>query len=244
MTMLIRISVIIPTRNEEAYIEKTLKQFVAIKNKFNMEIIVSDGGSIDNTVSIAKKYADHVLTASKIEKQNIAIGRNRGAKIASGDILFHTDADVIIPDIEKFFKTINHTFKDSSIIAATARLAVYPAEAKAIDNLMHRLFNFAIRFSMPFGAFLARGECQLIRKKNFNDIDGYDEKIVVGEDCEIFCRLHKIGSIAYLKDFCVFHSPRRFRNTGYMRVLLIYFREGLSLLLLRRSYLSEWRPER
>ncbi|MBL7775650.1 MAG: hypothetical protein JNK89_06575, partial [Saprospiraceae bacterium] len=78
----------------------------------------------------------------------------------------------------------------------------------------------------------------------FEKISGYNEKIVAGEDCNLFYRLHKEGKIAYLYRWKVHHSPRRFRQYGYIRVSLIYLREGLSLLFLRRSYVEEWKPIR
>ena len=54
-----KISIIIPTLNEEKLIDQVLSQFDnKIKNKFNLEIIVSDGGSKDNTVSLINGSAD------------------------------------------------------------------------------------------------------------------------------------------------------------------------------------------
>ena len=54
-------SIVIPTLNEEKIIEDTINQFSVIKHKYNIEIIVSDSGSSDKTVSIAKTTADKVV---------------------------------------------------------------------------------------------------------------------------------------------------------------------------------------
>jgi glycosyltransferase involved in cell wall biosynthesis len=83
----LKFSVIIPTNEEESYIEKTLSQFISVRNQFDIEIIVSDAGSTDNTVIISRKYADRVIVNKKNTSQNIAIGRNKGAVISTGDIL-------------------------------------------------------------------------------------------------------------------------------------------------------------
>ena len=54
-----KISIIIPTLNEEKLITQTLKQFDCdIKKNFGLEVIVSDGGSTDSTLEIARNYAD------------------------------------------------------------------------------------------------------------------------------------------------------------------------------------------
>jgi glycosyltransferase involved in cell wall biosynthesis len=60
-----KVSVIIPTYNEENYIKNCI---LALRNqdyKGEYEIIVSDGNSKDNTVKIAKKFADKVVVCEK-----------------------------------------------------------------------------------------------------------------------------------------------------------------------------------
>lgn len=238
------ISIIIPTKNEEKCIEKAIRQYSKIKKKFKIEVIVSDGGSTDSTVEIAKKYADKIVIAKTGEKQTIAIGRNAGAKVARGKILFHTDADVIIPRKEEFFKKINGILKNKGIVGATTKLKVSPAEKDLRDTITHFIINSSVRIVNQFGSFLGRGECQIVKTSAFRSIGGYNEKIVVGEDGNLFYRLRKKGKIAYMSDLFVYHSPRRFRNLGYIKVLLMYLREGIYLLLFRRSYVKEWKPER
>ena len=55
-------SVIIPTLNEQDNIKKVVKQFSPIKSKYNIEIIVSDSGSTDQTVDISRKYCDKIVS--------------------------------------------------------------------------------------------------------------------------------------------------------------------------------------
>ena len=95
------ISFIIPTLNEETTIEKTLKNIKEFS--LDKEIIVSDGGSKDRTTEIAKRFTDKVLVHSKKERQNIAGGRNSGAKEAKGEFVVFVDADVLIPNINSLF---------------------------------------------------------------------------------------------------------------------------------------------
>ena len=67
------VSVIVPTLNEEKYLESCLKSIKNQDYQGEYEIIVSDGGSKDKTLKIAKKYADKVITC---DKKGIAYGRN------------------------------------------------------------------------------------------------------------------------------------------------------------------------
>lgn len=244
-----RISLIIPTKNEGKYIGPTLEQFRHWLDVFQLEIIVSDANSTDDTPAIVERYQrewgpDRVKFITAEGKQNIAIGRNLGAAAATGDILFHLDADVHLPQPEPFFTRVLAAFEQPKVVAATAPIWVYPEEARLSDKLYHILMNGVIRLSFTLGVYLAKGECQLVRRSVFERIGGYNEKIIAGEDCNLFYRLHKEGKIAYLYRHKVHHSPRRFRQYGYLRVSLIYIREGLSLLFLRRSYVEEWKPIR
>ncbi|MCS6928742.1 MAG: glycosyltransferase [Saprospiraceae bacterium] len=246
----IRISVVIPAKNEERYIGSTLAQYEPYLERFGLEVIVSDGGSTDATVAVVREIQTHwppgrLKLAQPRGKQNIAIGRNAGAALAEGEFLFHTDADVQIPDLPNFFETLLQTFeKHPDIVAATVPIHVYPQEARWIDRLYHTIMNWAIYASFYIGVYLAKGESQFVRRSIFERIGGYNERIVAGEDCNLFYRLHWQGRIAFLRRLRVYHSPRRFRKYGYLRLNLIYLREALSLLFLRRSYVEEWKVVR
>ena len=84
---MVKISVIIPTYNEEKNIIRTLyylsRQTLPRKN---YEIIIVDGGSKDRTVEIALKYADKVI---KQKSKGVGGARNDGAIIAKGEIIVH-----------------------------------------------------------------------------------------------------------------------------------------------------------
>src|SRR5690349_3898546 len=172
-----KLSIIIPSRNESKYIAATLAQFEPLLDRHNIEIIVSDANSTDGTAEIveafAVRYPGRVVLAQKPGKQNIAIGRNYGASQATGDILFHTDADVRIPDPEKFFPRVMEAFQKPEVVAATVPIWVYPEESRFKDKFYHLLMNSIIRLSFTFGLYLAKGECQLVRKEVFDRIGGY-----------------------------------------------------------------------
>jgi glycosyltransferase involved in cell wall biosynthesis len=242
------ISIVIPTKNEENYLVRTLAQFADCLEQFDLEIIVSDANSTDRTPEIVREYEKstngRIRLVQRPGKQNIAIGRNAGAEAAKGGILFHMDADVMIPNKERFFSKIRTAFQNPKTVAATVPLWIYPEESGFVDKCYHLFMNSVIRLSFVFGVYLAKGECQFVRRNTFEEIEGYNEKLIAGEDCNLFFRLHKEGRVVYLPSLCVHHSPRRFREYGYFKVSMIYLREGLSLLFLRRSYVEEWKPIR
>ncbi|MBW3019789.1 glycosyltransferase [Candidatus Woesearchaeota archaeon] len=235
-------SVIIPTKNEENYLEKTLKQFKLIPLKDNIELIVSDSNTSKETLKIAKKYADKVVLPKKGEVDNIAKARNRGASKAEGIFLFHTDADARIS--KDFFEKCLKEFSKKKIIALHGKLKFYPEQSGLKEKFFGFGINLFVYLSGILGIHLAKGEFQIIKRKVFEKVKGYDEKRLIGEDCELFYRLSKHGKIKYCKNITIYHSPRRFRKQGYVKTFLIYLREGIWILFNKKNYLKEWKPIR
>ena len=89
------ISFIIIGRNEDWRLEKCLKSVKTIVQKelsVPSEILYIDSQSTDESVKLAKMYADRTFLITGV--CNAAIGRNIGAKEAKGDILFFLDGDM------------------------------------------------------------------------------------------------------------------------------------------------------
>jgi glycosyltransferase involved in cell wall biosynthesis len=245
-----RLSIFIPTRNEAKYIGTTLAQFEPFWDKYDLEIIVSDANSTDGTIDIVHHFA--ALSNHRVKlveggpgKQNIAIGCNIGAAQAKAPLLLRLDADVRIPDKDYFFQKFFKAFdKKPDLVGATVPIWVYPEEARLSDKLYHIMMNTIIRLSFWVKAPLAKGECQMVRRDAFEKIGGYMEHLTAGEDCNLFYRLQDIGRIKYMRKLRIHHSPRRFRQYGYIPLTMIYLREGLWMLLGKKSYLDEWKPGR
>ena len=85
-----KVSVVIPALNEEGNIEKCLKSIR--RQAQEVELILIDNGSEDNTPEIARKYCDQVHIKPGY---SLAEMRDFGARAATGDIIVTTDADCI-----------------------------------------------------------------------------------------------------------------------------------------------------
>lgn len=115
-----RISVVIPTYNEEANVKETL---ISVKNQrcsVPYEIIVVDGKSSDETVSVAKNYA-HTYILPKKGKANQL---NYVVPETSGDLLVFLDADTIIEPyfLQKIYKIFE---RHKNLFACSARVKYY-----------------------------------------------------------------------------------------------------------------------
>lgn len=235
-----KLSFIIPTLDEEKNITRVVKQFDTLKGKFDYEVIVADGGSKDKTIYIAKKLGVKVYQ-NKRENQNIAKNRNLGAKYSKGDILVFCDADTNISNPSFFCKIVLSKFKNKNIVAGVPKLRVFPNQEKIEDKIFMYLLNLYVKESFHSKKPIASGQCQIIRKSAFEKVNGYNEKLVYGEDADLFLRLKKIGEFYFFDNLVVYESPRRYRKWGYPKLITTAVSNYLYKKLFKKQKIKEWK---
>ena len=239
------VSVIIPALNEEKLIEQTVRQFSdVVKEKYDVEVIVSDGGSTDNTLSIIEGKVDKIVKHDKDYKQNISKGRNMGFKSSTGNVLIFFNADTYVNDIDLFFEKILLYLKDEKVNALAFPVKVFPNEEKLQDKVFHSLYNNYVRLLNFAFMGMGRGECHIVKREAFESVNGYNEDLGAGEDFELYKKLHKIGKIRFCKDLLVYESPRRYRKFGYLYVLFDWAKNSIWITLFKKSVSKEWKPIR
>ena len=241
----IRATVIVPTLNEEKLLGRMLEQFTPeLKRRFALEVVVSDGGSTDGTLEIARAAADRVVRNDDGSRQTISIGKNRGAEQASGEILIFLPADTLLQETESFLSAVLDSAADPTVAAVTCSVRVNPPEETRADRLYHGFYNWFFVMMNRVGMGMGRGECHVMRAEVFRRSGGYAETIAAGEDYDLFSRLKRLGRIVFLRNVWVYESPRRYRRFGYLRITGIWFTNFLSIFFLHRSLRREWTPIR
>ena len=229
------ISVIIPTLNEEKNISRVVSQFKGIKN---IEVIVADGSSEDDTVKIAKKLGAKVYQNPR-DKQNIAKNRNFGAKYAQGEILIFCDADTKFKSPKKALKKIKETMEDGEIVGGILKIEIFPRQEKLFDKIAHKIYNKIIQKKLSTKKPIGSGQCQIIKKKEFEKIKGYPN-IPYQEDTEIFRNLRKLGKLHYFDDITIYESPRRYRKKGYVFLGIKALYSLIIRQLFHREVVKKW----
>ena len=102
----LKVSIIIPTFNEESCLGHTLEH---IQQLSPYEVIISDGGSNDKTFEIAKNFTEKLVTGPI----GRALQMNAGARIATGDIFLflHADSRIDPNSYEKMLFSMTHSEK-------------------------------------------------------------------------------------------------------------------------------------
>lgn len=228
------VSVIIPTLQEENYIEKTLSNLQKVATP--IEVIVVDSGSSDKTVEIARCFTDKVYS---IRKRGISVGRNYGVKHANGDILVFLDTDVIFPF--DFVEKTKKAFEDSTVVGATCN--IMPSQFRLDATLFFYFYNRLIRVFTKIKPH-SRGEFFAARKSAFLRVKGFDENMPCLEDHDLANRLSKLGRFVFISDLTMYESLRRMEKLGFWRVMGTWFMDYISFTLRGKPISRVWQPIR
>ena len=207
-----KLSIIIPTYNEEEYLPRLLK---SIKNQdFNdYEIIVADNNSKDNTLNIAEKYGCNIVPGGLP-----ATGRNNGAKVANGEILIFLDSDLELS--ENYLEEVVEEFEKEELGISITQMT--PLSRKKSDIVLHKFANkfmIAVEKIKPHGA----GCYGIIVKKKFHDeVNGFDESLSFGEDTDYIERVAKITKFKVLRKPRINVSTRRLEEEGLYNLIKTY----------------------
>jgi len=234
------ISIIIPTLREGKFLERTLQNLKALT--LPHEVIVSDGGSTDETLAIARRYTDKIVVWDRPRRQTFGEAKNAGAALATADYLVFIDADVLIPEPDIFFKEMLAFFeRKPTVVAMTVPLEPWLENHSFVDAFFCAPLNHWYLLSnniLHYGN--ASGEFQMIRRSVFEDAGGYREDLGGGEDTDMFNRLGKIGRTFSHWQLYVRHSCRRAHKLGWIKLYWMWIRQGFSVLLLSRTAYKEW----
>ncbi len=234
-------SVIIPTLNEEVALPHLLGN-LALQTYTKFEVIVSDGHSRDATSRIAAKFAKQLplqfVRSSKNTKQSPAIQRNNGAAKAKGELFVFLDADSqVSPDF--LMSTKNFITSGANRQGIFLPRVVPDTSSKGL-RILYELFNFGIYLAHFLPRPLSSVGGVIISKRAFEQIAGYDESVLIGEDHNLVRRVKQAGyGIYHIRTADIIFSLRRVRHEGILRSIWIFF-FGIGHALLRGDIQKEY----
>lgn len=193
------ISIIIPVFNEEDYIQRVLSKISENSTSTQIkEVLVVDGCSTDQTVSMAKHFGAKVISGPKGRAKQM----NVGAKKAQGEILYFLHVDSLPPP--GFDSNILKVFANG-VRAGCFRLKF------DTPSLFLGFFAWCTKINQP----ICRGGDQslFVGKELFESLEGFDENYLVYEDNEFIRRLYKETDFKIINDF-VETSARRYLERG------------------------------
>lgn len=238
------VSIIIPTKNSAKYLEKCL-QTVQSQSYKNIEVIIVDSGSTDQTLSLAKKYHSRVLQF----KPKLAAGRfeatqkrNYGVTQAKGTYVYYMDADMELPP-ELISQAVKLCKKDAD--------AVIFCEDSFGEGVWARAKNLE---RMCYWGDDSIEAPRFFKKKVWDKVGGLDEEVGGGgDDWDLYQKLKDQGYKVERTEARVRHNEGKLELGHLWKKRFMYGRDSLlyikkrpkvgtaSYFPIRKAYLRNWR---
>ncbi|MCC5925525.1 MAG: TIGR04283 family arsenosugar biosynthesis glycosyltransferase [Bacteroidetes bacterium] len=211
-----KFSIIIPTLNEAAGIARHLEYVLALPDvASDVEIIVVDGGSSDETTSIAGKYPVRVIPSKPGRSRQM----NVGAEASRSEYLFFLHADSLPP--QTFVRDVMQLIEFGAV-GGCYRLA--------FDDPHPLLKSYAWFTRFDVQAFRFGDQGLFVPKHVFAAIGGFNECYIVMEDNDLVARLRRFyrnKEGGALTDFTILPydmitSARRYRDNGIIKLQLVF----------------------
>ena len=222
-----RFSIIMPVLNEEAVLERQLCQLARVCVPYECEVLIVDGGSGDATVAIAQRFGRVISTT-----RGRAAQMNRGAAVATGEVLIFLHADSMLPD--DAFTAIERACAAPGVVGGAFRLCFNCSQPA------YRLVSFVVSLRARWRGTFTGDQAYFVRAASFQAIGGFPDMALM-EDVAIITRLRKIGRLVLLPSY-VTTSARRHEKMGLARTVLFMwylrtlYRCGVSPEQLQRKY--------
>jgi rSAM/selenodomain-associated transferase 2 len=218
------ISIIIPTLNEATTIRASAASLAGLSRQ--VEIIVADGGSTDETIGLARACGWRVIEAGPGRGRQM----NAGAQLATGDTLLFLHADTRLPG--EALEMIEAELRNLNVCGGNFSLIFGGSTREA--RLLTRLYPL-----LRLGGVCYGDSAIFVRRPVFERLGGYRDYPIF-EDCDLYWRIRRVGKFVRLPAEAT-TSSRRFegrfiRTFALWTVMQVLYWLGVSPNWLGRMY--------
>lgn len=232
-----KVSIIIPTYNGEKYIKETINSCIN-QTYHNIEIIVIDDGSNDNTVSILKEYGKKIRLYLNEQNQGISKNVNKGVSLSKGEYFILLGHDDLLA--KNHVEVMINEFINDNLVAIHCNSIIIDSFGKEIklsrDNISQIKKTNNSMFELSIDNFIS--SCGMIHKKKiFEKVKGWDETYKFYGEWLYYIKSLEFGSIGYSEKVHAFYRRHEtnitntFQNEKIREDLEIYFNNCRSLAI-------------
>ncbi len=204
------LSIIIPTLNEALTLPRTLAHTREAAGRTGIDLIVADCNSRDHTVRVARGMEARVTGGGTCR----ADAQNRGAVLASGDVLLFLHADSWLP--AGFPERIGRALADTRVVGGAFDFEFGPHPDA--HGLARHLLDWVVlinRIRYRWTGNFYGDQAIFVRRTVFDQVGGFPP-VRLMEDIGLSCRIKGLGRTAILRP-PILTSPRRFLSRGVAR---------------------------
>ena len=207
----INISVIIPVfQDKEGLIDTVTSLLAQDFPKDQYEIIIVDNNSQDGTkqaaIQLQNAHPDLIKVVHQDQIQNSYATRNAGVKEAKGDICCFIDADMTA-EADYLANVSRHFDKDEELMYFGCKVKIFETK-RTISSRLNKQHGFKMERYFEKGNFIGTG-CLSVRRKIFERIGYFDDRLESGGDKEFGQRIHAAGFKQHYDHDLVLYHPSR-----------------------------------
>jgi glycosyltransferase involved in cell wall biosynthesis len=231
------ISIVMPTLNEEAYIERTLKSLRDQDLDSPYEIVIGDGYSTDNTLRICSEYVDRIVLE---KKKTPAAGRQSAVKESRGSVIAFCCADSFYP--RDWLRELTTPIVEGK--AGAVGGVVLPDGGSILDNVSSRYILAPLALGLSkLGIYFTPGETVAVSREAFDLVGGFRVDMVTAEDMDLTKRISKKARVMINSRAKAYVSMRRVEKWGRFKYLMYHISNFISYQLTSGSH-SQYEPVR
>lgn len=227
--MISALSIVIPAYNETDYISRTLESIACQDFEGELEVIVVDGNSEDDTIAVASAYKSRIENLSIITAgRDIGTQRNAGAALSRSPYLLFMDSDVILPP-----GVLNKLSRKTTWSEPFVATALHIGEHMSLLDRAFLVLTYALLgIARLRGCPVTNGDFLFTTRETHDRIaHGFAEDTLLGEDTDYGLRCFRGGAkYHFYFTISIISSDRRLREMGRLRVLLIWCRSFLHVV--------------
>ncbi len=190
------VTIVTPSWNSEKYIEATILGVIGQTYK-NIEYIIVDGGSVDNTLGIIRKYEKHISHWVSEPDKGMYDAINKGMSMAKGDIVAYINSDdLYYPDtISKIVRLFEN---DRCVDLVYGNLNFIDEVGKTLYVQKYPSFNLKLFINSNYSMI---GQPAAFWRKSLMDKVGlFDESLRMASDFEFFIRAGQVGTLRHVPE--------------------------------------------
>lgn len=233
-----KISFVIPARNEENYIARTIKSILRQPQELVDEIIVVSAASTDRTAEVASKFPKVKVITDPVSGTNRA--RQLGVAASQSELVAFIDADIIVPP--QWSSRAIKIFEKNEKIVGVAGPYWYKGVSLFMELgvILHFLLMYILYIILHYIfriAGVANGGNLIVKKEALDKIGGLNVNIKFwGDDADTVKRLRKVGFVIFSPFVYVYSSTRRFKREGLVRTIARYTLNYFYMVLFNRPF--------
>ncbi len=205
-----KVSILIPVYNSEDFITETI-QSVLDQSYTNIECIIVDDGSTDNSLSIAQQFTSDKVFVFTQQNKGASAARNKAFENSTGELIQYLDADDLLhPDkiklqVENYHK---HQNPDILLSGTWGRFTLDKNQVQWEHQVLNK--NYSQPFSWLIDSWNGLGMAQpgvwLTPRKLIEKAGPWHESLSLNDDGEFFCRvILQASSIIHVPDSQVYY---------------------------------------